>query len=870
MVGNNWHALSTDDVLKILNTTQNGLSEDEAKKRIERYGKNEILEYKKIVALHIFVEQFRSLFTYLLLFAAGIAAVFSHWLDFWMIIGIILLNVFVGFVQNYKAERAIQSLKKIMVPKAKVLRDGAMQIISSTDIVPGDIIIISEGDKIVADARLIKVRDLQTNEAVLTGESMPVDKITTQLEVDTSLPERKNMIFSGTSVVRGWAQAVVVATGMATEFGRISSFIQKIKRPLTPLQRKLNKFAMQIGLIVILLTLVFISLALVFGYNIFDIILTAISLAVAVVPEGLPAVITICLAMAVQRMYRVNSLVKRLSSAETLGRVNVICTDKTGTITSEEMTVTKIYAKKEIGMKNLKKHPQLDMLFKIACLCNNARVERINNEYVLFGDPTEKAILKAAIDYGFDKKRLTEQEPRLKEFSFTSARKIMSIIRKNKSITSYVKGAPDVVIKKCKWYLDGDKILLADEKKKKEFLKVYERFSNDGLRVIAFAFKRIAKTRVGKINENYAENELVFVGLMGMLDPPRPEVKSAIKMCHDAGIDVKMLTGDSELTARAIAREIGLVGEMITGYELDKMSDAELSARIKRTVIFARISPEHKLRIVRILREQGLVVAVTGDGINDAPALKSADIGVAMGIRGTDVARDVSDIVLMDDNFASIAKAVEEGRHVYDNIKKFTYFLLSSNIAELFFIFSILLIGAALSLPSTLALLPIQILWINFVTDGIIAIALGFEHAEQNIMGRGPEKGDIFTSRILALWLVLAFIITMGSIGIMMILKPESVVKMHTYAFTALVIFEGFNALNFRSFKQPLYKIRPNMWLYLAIISIFAFQFAIIQSGVLHQIFRTISMSYGEWLIIFGISSSILICGEIYKIIKKY
>ncbi len=861
-----WHALSVKDVLSKLDTNKNGLTEKEAKARLERYGRNEITEVYKIRPLRILLDQLRSFFVYLLLFAAIISALLSHWLDFWVIVAVIALNTLLGFVQNYRAEKAIQNLKRVLVPKAKVVRDGVLKEVPAIEIVPGDVVVISEGDRITADARIIEARNLLTNEAILTGESMPVEKSADRLKIDTPLIARSNMIFGGTVAVSGWCLAVITATGMSTELGRIASLVQKIEKAPTPLQKKLNRFAWQLGIIAVMLAVVFGAAGLISGLDTFTVFLTTISLAVAVVPEGLPAVITICLAVAVQRMYRVKSLIRRLSAAETLGRVDVICTDKTGTITTEEMTVSHVYSGRLFKVEEVRRGPGLDMLFKIGCLCNNARIERIDNKTIFVGDPTEKAILRACTEYGFDKQKLTEQNPRIKEFAFTSERKMMSIVRKGpKGSISYVKGAPDVIIQKCSAEYVGGKAIKLDGDRKRDLIEIYNRFAEDGLRVLAFAYKPIKKKRFRQVD---AENELIFAGLMGMIDPPRPEVRDAVRACQSAGVDIKMITGDSEATARAVARQIGLKGETISGYELDKMSDEELLILMPKTSIFARTSPQHKLRIVELLKSKGKIVAVTGDGVNDAPALKKADIGVAMGIRGTDVARDVSDIVLMDDNFATIVKAIKEGRRVFDNIKKFTYFLLSSNIAELFLVLFFLIVGSGLGWPTILVLLPIQILWINLVTDGIIATTLSFEHYEPDIMRRGPESGEIFNFRVLALWFVLAIAITAGIMVLFWMLKPTGP-KIQTIAFTGLVLFEGFNALNFRSFRQPLYRLRSNLLIYFAVAGIFALQFVIIQSGMLHPIFGTTYLSFEEWIALMTVSATILIGGETYKIAKR-
>jgi Ca2+-transporting ATPase len=864
------HALDAREVLKKLGSSESGLSEEEAKKRLKTYGRNEIKEVHKVSALAIFISQFNSFFVYLLFAAALISLLFSHWLDFYAILAIIILNASLGFVQNYKAEKAIYALKKSLIRKAKVIRENKIHEIDAEEVVPGDILLLEEGDKIVADARLLEVNELQCNEAALTGESLPVTKTTKALAANTALAERKNMVYCGTEVVGGKGKAVVVATAMQTEFGKIARAVQEVKKEKTPLQKKLDSFAKKFGIGIIALAFVIALVGIFLGIDKINMLLTSISLAVAAVPEGLPAVITITLAIAVKRMYKVNSLIRKLPAAESLGRVTVIATDKTGTITKEEMEAVRFFADDKIkGLEEMKRaRSESDtMLLKIGVLCNNARMEikeedkgksKGKEKILFFGDPTEQALLRSAFELGIDKKALEEKEVKIKEFPFSSARKMMSVIRKDKSgLISYVKGAPEVIISKSSYELRNKRLYRLNELRKRQLLAVYEQLAEDGLRVLAFAYKRI-----NEISQREAEHNLVFVGFQGLLDPPRPEVKDAIKSCKEAGIEVKMITGDSAITARAIAREIGLAGNLLTGEEIDKLNDDELKEKLKDTTIFARVTPEHKLRIVSLLK-QSHVVAVTGDGVNDAPALKKADIGIAMGQRGTDVARDVSDVVLVDDNFASIVNGVKEGRRVFDNIKKFSYYLISSNLAEIFIVTFALLFGAKLGIPM-LILLPIQLLWINLVTDGIIAIALSFEGYESNVMKRKPESGELFNARIIAIWLLLAGFITAFTLLLLNLANGDAI-KMSTIAFTALVFFEGFNALNFRSFREPIYKLKANWWLVGAIVLAFCLQLLILSLPFLHKFFGVTALNARELGLTFFASILVLVGGEIFK-----
>lgn len=860
-----WHALDEEEVLKQLGSNKNGLEVEEARKRLEIYGKNELKEKYKIRPLIIFFSQFNSFFIYLLLIAAIISLLVAHMLDFYAIIAIVILNVFIGFIQNYKAEKAIQNLKKSLVLKARVLRKGILYEIPATDVAPGDILVLKEGDKIVADARVIESFELQCNEAILTGESIPIDKFSKKIKAETILAERQNMVYSGTTVVRGHCKAVVIATGMSTEFGKIASLVQETKTEKAPLQVKIDDFAQKLGLAVIAICILIAALGIYFGLDKIEALITAISLAVSAVPEGLPAVVTISLALAVQRMFKVNGLVRKLPAAETLGRVSVICSDKTGTMTEENMKVIKMFYNNKIQeihqvRDEARKNETASMLLKINCLCNNARIENLNGKTIYFGDPTEQALLRIAIDCGFNKEELTKKEPRVKEFAFTSSRKTMSVVRKsNSDFFSYVKGAPEVIIERCKYeFLEG-KCHRLNEKRKQELLKVYSELAEQGLRVLGFAFKKVKKTATQKD----AENDLVFVGFQGMLDPPRAEVKEAIRVCKEAGISVKMITGDSLLTAKAVAKEIELTGKSLSGNEIEKMSDEELKAKLKETTIFARISPEQKLRIVALLKEQGEIVAVTGDGINDAPALKRADIGIAMGIRGTDVARDVADIILVDDNFASIVKAVEEGRIVYDNIKKFTKFLLAVNFSEIFLI----LYSILLKLP--LPLLPLQILWMNLITDSIPALALSMEK-EENVMKRKPLKEKSILNGILIFIIVaglLAFIIEL--IAFYIGLSKSDIDKTRTVVLTTSILFQLFFVFSCRSSK-PLQKIGffSNNWLVIAVAVSLFLHLTLIYSP-LNVILKLSPLGFSDWLIILGLSVSGLVLFEVRKNIKQ-
>ena len=636
-----WHALSTKEVIEKLGSSEQGLNKGQVEEKLSQYGENKLVKIKHFNALRIFINQFKSFFIIILIFAAILSIIMKSFIDSTVIFAILLINASLGFFQEYKAEKAIDDLKKMMVPEAKVLRDGRVIKINSEKIVPGDILILYEGDKIMADARVLYTEGLKVIESSLTGESFPEEKVSRRLDAGIPLADRINMVYQGTDVVVGDCRAIVVDTGMNTELGKISELVQDIKPEKNPFKDKLDSFAVRLGIFVLVLSVIINSVLILLGSNVFDSLLVTISLAISAIPEGMPAVISLCLAFATRRMLKNKVLVRKLPASETLGRVSVICTDKTGTLTEEAMEVSSIYT-------NGKMNPEKDkeMLLKIGVLCNKARHEKDGKGEYFIGDPTEVALIVSAKNNFIDKKELCEKEHKIKEFAFNSNRKMMSIIRKSEGkLISYVKGAPEKIIERCDYELiDGKKVKI-DDKKRNELIKVYEQMAKKGLRVLGFAYKELPifdKT----INEDIAENHLIFVGFQGLIDPPRLEVKDAIESCKQAGIKVIMLTGDSKFTAEAVAKEIGLDGKSIEARELENMSDRELYSEIDKIAVFSRISPEDKLRIINILKQKNEIVAMTGDGVNDAPALKKADIGVAMGITGTDVAKEASEIVL--------------------------------------------------------------------------------------------------------------------------------------------------------------------------------------------------------------------------------
>ena len=851
----NWHSLKEEQVFRQLLSKKEGLSQEEITRRIQKYGKNELRKIRKLNALKILFSQFYSFLIIILIIAAVISALLGHWIDFGVIIAIVLLNSSFGFIQEYKAEKAIEKLKQILVPQAKVLRDNKVMKIDARKIVPGDILILSSGDKIMADARIFQCENLQTNEAALTGESVPEEKQPLILKIDTPLGDRINMLYQGTQVVKGNCKALVVSTGMKTEFGKIATLVQKVKQERNPLRKKIDVFARNLGLIAIGLIVLITLFGLWFGFDKFQIFLIAISLAVSAIPEGLPAVITITLALATRRMLNVKSLIRKLPAAETLGRATFICTDKTGTITEEKMQVKSLYVNNKIQPRILK-DKETELLLKIGILCNDARFEKEKDgKGKIIGDPTEAALILSAKEYGLNKKEETEKNPKIKEFPFTSERKMMSIVRKVKktgSYLNYVKGAPEVILNRCKGELINNKIKAMNQKRQGELIASYEQMASQGLRVLGFAYKTI--TRTGKeINQEKAERALIFVGFQGMIDPPRPEVKQALKECKGAGINVLMITGDSILTARAVGREIGLIGKAITSSQLEKMSDAELSKEVYNISIFARVSPEDKLRIVKILKTNKEIVAVTGDGVNDAPALKKADIGIAVG-RGTDVAKDASDIVLLDNNFASIVKAVKEGRRVYDNIKKFIKYMLSANLDEIMLV----MISIFFGLP--LALLPLQILWLNFVTS-FPALGLSTEYAEEDVMKRKPNKKGVLkgTLKFILIAGLLAFVVSF----LAFYMTIQDVDKARTMAATTAMMFEMFLVFNCKT-QGSVFKSKFNKYIIYGIIGSVV-PYLIVLYTPINKVFQFVPLGGFDWLKIIGMCAVAFIIIEVVK-----
>ena len=737
MKNKDYYNLEMDEVYRILNSDKEGLCNTEVNKRLEENGYNKLKEEKQKNILLKFLDQFKNVMIIMLLSASIISMIISFcegesYIDSFIILMVVFLNAVLGVVQEFKAEKAISSLRKMQIPYVKVKRNNKIIKIESSKLVIGDIVIIEDGDYVPADIRIIKNYSIKTDESSLTGESKQISKTDAILIGDIPLADRKNMLYSGTFLVYGHGVGIVVATGMDTELGKIAQLLNKNDKSLTPLQKKMNEISKFLTIVVLFIGLLLFIVGKIRGNNILEVFMLAVSLAVAAIPEGLPAAITVILSIGVQNMAKEKSVVRNLSSVETLGCTEIICSDKTGTLTQNKMSVTKISIGTQFININNVKMDTIEKLVNCMVLCNNAK--KSNDE--ILGDPTETSLISFVDNLNFDINKINDENNRIYELPFDSNRKMMSVLISNSNkIEVYCKGAVETIINKCNYiYIDNKKMPFTN-KIKKEIIENNLKMSKKTLRVLAYAYKEFDNIP-NKLNSETIENDLTFIGLSGMIDPPRPEVYNAVKNCFNAGMIPIMITGDNIDTAIAIAEEIGIYKNnyrAITGVELDNMTEEEFEKDINNIRVYARVSPENKLRIVNTWKKLGKVVAMTGDGVNDAPAIKAADIGIGMGITGTEVSKNVSSMIISDDNFASIVKAVEEGRRIYANIQNVITYLLASNLAEIIIIF----IG---NLMNHNVMLPIQLLWINLITDTIPAITLGFEKAEKNIMIKKPRK----------------------------------------------------------------------------------------------------------------------------------
>ncbi|MHA1607512.1 MAG: calcium-transporting P-type ATPase, PMR1-type [Candidatus Freyarchaeota archaeon] len=878
-----WHSLRIDEAFKKLRVTEKGLTSDEASSRLKEYGFNEIEEAGKRSLATMFLDQFKSFLILILIIAALISLVLGDLADAGVISFVLLMNALLGFYQEYKAEQAVEALKRLVAPHAKVIRNGEKVEIPAREIVPGDLVLLEMGDRVPADLRLIETLNLQIDEATLTGESTPVLKnADAVLDAKTPLNDRVNMAYMGTVVVKGRGMGITVATGMKTELGKVATLVQTVEEEETPLQKRLGELGRKLGLIVIMACGIIFLAGFLRGTEVLELFLASVSLAVAVVPESLPAIVTITLALGVQRMAKKNAIVRKLPAVETLGCATIICSDKTGTITKNEMVVREVFIpdkriplkKGEVEKTSDTELQHLSFLFKIATLCNDAEVKSEDGNMLIIGDPTEGALLLAALDLGIDVRRLREENPRIYEFPFEPERKRMETINKwmDERAIVCVKGAPEVILESSSYFMENGEIKRMSDERRNKILEENHVMAEKALRVLAVAYKEVEMR--SKYSMEEVEDDLIFLGLIGIMDPPREEAKHSVEKCRDAGIKVVMITGDNVWTAEAIAREVGIFEEgkqVLTGVELEEMDVSELEEVVDDVAVYARVSPEHKLKIVSALKNKGHVVAMTGDGANDAPALKKADIGVAMGITGTDVSKEAADMVLSDDNFATIVTAVEEGRTIYENIRKSVFYLLATNAGELLTIFVAMVLG--FPLPLTAA----QILWINLVTDSFPALALSVEPPEADIMKRPPRnpKTPMITK---------GSAMELAGCGILMACVTLLVYSTRLWnefgfnyeearalAFVTLIMFQLFNAINYRSEKISIFKLNPfsNKYLVLALMVSFVLQLLVIYVPSLQPLFKTFPLSVRDWVTVLLAASTIILLYELKKAYQR-
>lgn len=883
-----WYQIEKEKVLEELNTSLMGLTAEEVEKRLKRYGHNSLPEGEGMSVLMIIIHQFTSPLIYILMAAAVITAILGDYADTGVIVGILIINAIVGYIQEYKAESSVRALKNMVVAKARVIRDGEEGEIPAEDIVPGDIVLLASGAKVPADLRLIDVTELRIEEAALTGESMPVEKtVETISEEHLTSGDQTNMAFMGTAVVNGRAKGVVVETGARTVLGGIARDVQELSVTQSPLQRKIAGFARFVGFLVLGSAVVIIILGFFLGMSIGELFTVAVAAAVAAVPEGLPIVVTVTMAIGISRMAKRNAIIRKLPAVETLGSTTIICSDKTGTLTKNEMTVKAVFDGRHsyevtgsgydpegevlhdwepTDMESLK---GLHTVLRIGLLCNESRIVWEKDSITVDGDPTEGALIVSALKAGLDHEKEKADFPQIAIIPFESDRGFMATLhRHGDNGVIFLKGAPERVLEMCSLMPSGETVDRAN------IMTIAERFAEDGMRVLGMAFKELAPHEIPeKFTHDSLGKDLIFAGCQGMIDPPRPEAMEAIRGCKKAGIRVAMITGDHAITASAIGRMIGLTQSKvpaITGIQLEQMSDDELFHKVQETSVYARVSPQHKLRIVQQYMKHGEIVAVTGDGVNDAPALKAAHIGAAMGKSGTDVAREAADMIITDDNFASIFHAVEEGRIVFDNIRKVTLFLIPTGFAAILSI----LISMILDIP--IPYVAAQLLWINLVTNGLQDVALAFEPGEKDIITRKPRnpKEGIMSRLMLERSIVVGVLIAAGVVYIFhdALSNGATVTHARTMAMTTMVFFQFFQAWNSRSETRSIFRINPlsNPFLFYSMVAAFLAQIAVIYVPALQWVFRTDVLALSEWVKIGLVASTVVFAVEIDKLLRNH
>lgn len=895
-----WYSMKSEEVEYKTNTDiAKGLTDKNVKKRLSTYGPNKLKEAPRPSALATFLAQFKDFMVLVLLAATLVSGLIGEVLDAITIMCIVLLNGILGFVQERKAEKSLDALKELSAPKVDVLRNGEWEQVPSAEVVPGDVIKIGAGDRVGADIRLIHVAGLRIDEASLTGESVPVHKHGQEIaKLDVPIGDQENMAFMGTMVTQGSGIGIVVGTGMKTEMGKIAHLLQEAQPVMTPLQRRLEQLGKTLIAVALFLTALIVLIGLLQGHDLHTMFISGVSLAVAAIPEGLPAIVTVALALGVQRMIKRKGIVRKLPAVETLGCATVICSDKTGTLTQNKMTVKQLWANNEwlhvsgsgyeaegdftknAEVVAIAKRPTFCRLLSYGVLCSNAQfVEKQGGKkkgqtgLSLDGDPTEGAIVIAALKAGFTKEGLSATYKRVEEFPFDSTRKMMSVIVKDESGKAYVvtKGAPDVVLARCNAVATDGRTETLTATKQTEIEGVVEQMASKALRTLAIAYRPLMGKENVK-NGDDAEKNLILVGIQGMIDPPRAEAKDAIQECREAGIKTVMITGDHQVTAAAIAKELQILpkgGKVMDGKTLSRLSVEELEEVVEDVYVYARVSPEHKLKIVKALQKNGDIVAMTGDGVNDAPAIKQADIGIAMGVTGTDVAKEASSLVLADDNFLTIKEAIKEGRNIYENIRKFIRYMLASNVGEIL----VMLFAILLGMP--LPLVAIQILWINLVTDGLPAVALGMDQAEGDVMKRKPRKQDegVF-ARGLG-WKIISRGFMIGAVTIAAFSltyenDPAQLTLAQTVAFLTLVMAQLIHVFDCRSEYSIYHRhLFENKYLVGAVLISILLMVAVIYVPQLQPVFHTVALGLREWLLVIGMAAIPTVVLGGFQLFKK-
>ncbi|MEW6522664.1 MAG: calcium-translocating P-type ATPase, SERCA-type [Bacillota bacterium] len=888
-----WHGLDNDTVLELLGSSWEGLTSRQCRERLDRYGLNVLETGDGLPVLRILLDQFKDFMVMMLLAATAVAALLGEVADAVTIVVIVVLNAVLGFVQEYRAERSLHALKRMTAPVARALRDGAECVVPAEELVPGDIIQLGPGDRVPADARILHARALEVDQSLLTGESLPVAKHAGVLPGrELASPDWTNMVFMGTVVTQGRARGVVVATGMETEMGAIAETIEEAGTGDTPLQRRLDHLGRYLGLACLLVCGLVVAAGITRGESWFHMFLAGVSLAVAAIPEGLPAVVTVALALGVQRMAARSAIVRRLPAVETLGCATLICSDKTGTLTKNEMTLREVTlasgARYEVSgsgyspegqfslVEGAPAAPDLALILTAGAICNNARLlqenvrqrGRIQRKWKVSGDPTEGALLVAAAKLGLDGETLSRCNPRVDELPFSAERRCMSVVVQRGAVRrAYIKGAPDTVMGMCSLARAGDSEHRLDAGWQRRITGQADTMAGQALRVLALAYRDLPAT-----GETEIEKDAVFLGIVGLLDPPRPEAVLAVSRCRQAGIRPVMITGDHPATAAAVARETGLMTPgtgVLTGAQLDALDDPALARHLEHTSVYARVSPQHKLRLIRAFRAQGHVVAMTGDGVNDAPAVKEADIGIAMGLSGTDVTKEASDMILADDNFRTIVAAVEEGRAIYDNIRKFIRYLLSCNVGE------VLVMLAAVLLGWPLPLIPMQILWVNLVTDGLPAMALGVDPADPDNMRRPPRRSEegVFSRglgikiAVRGIMIAAATALTFGwCLG-----QTGDVARARTVAFVTLVFCQLFHVFECRSETRNVFSmgLTSNPWLVVAVTCSVAMTLVAATHPALQPHFQTRSLTLEEWMAALAVSGLMLVTAAVRHLLAQ-